>query len=98
MVHIYCVTSSFLCIVVKFSFISLIICFGIPQKIIDASPESVWLEITRHLKLHNACNGTAVDRTSRVPLSFFHLFVDKGQDRQSRILFFTSLVLPPNES
>ena len=38
-----------------------------------------------------------MDRTSSVPMSALRLCVDKGQGLQSGILFFTSLVLPPNE-
>ena len=45
----------------------------------------------------NACNRTAMDRTSSMSMSVLRLYVDKGQVLRSRILFFTSLVLPPNE-
>ena len=39
-----------------------------------------------------------MDRTSSVPKSVLHLKVDKGQGLRSGILFFTSLVLLPNET
>ena len=38
-----------------------------------------------------------MDRTSSMPMSVLRLLVDKGQGLQSGILFFTGLVLPPNE-
>ena len=38
------------------------------------------------------------DRTSSMPKSVHHVFVDKGQGLRSGILFFTSLVLVPYES